>query len=351
MSALTLVDKIRQWPLVFSLLVLKAGGLKALKTYIKEKNRNRFHIVSRNPPVVLLWWGRNEQLLHQYFKGEGLTLLYLFAWDIGKAIPNISATIHNTLAKFPAHRIVCLCNEQGQAESFHKHGVEAIFFNHNALVDENVFNISKNSKLFPKKWDAIYNATMSPYKRIELASAVDSLCIVSSKYHASSDSSYQLYIESILPNAFWANKSSDGFHHLSSHQINHLILQSKVGLCLSETEGAMLASIEYLLSGVPVVTTPSNGGRDVFFNDFNSILCHPDPESVRKSVQELRNRVINSQLIRDSAISIIHNHRARLASLLANIDVDITFPWTPLFKYQHISTLYRDMKRASSDET
>ena len=48
---------------------------------------------------------------------------------------------------------------------------------------------------------------------------------------------------------------------LSLRRQRHLN-RARVGLCLSAREGAMFASMEYLLSGLPIVTTPSMGGRD-----------------------------------------------------------------------------------------
>ena len=38
----------------------------------------------------------------------------------------------------------------------------------------------------------------------------------------------------------------------------------------------MLASIEYLLAGLPVVSTPSLGGRDHYFDDEYCLIAPPD---------------------------------------------------------------------------
>jgi glycosyltransferase involved in cell wall biosynthesis len=38
--------------------------------------------------------------------------------------------------------------------------------------------------------------------------------------------------------------------------------------------------MEYMLCGTPVVSTPSTGGRDVFFTPENSIIRDDNPKAV-----------------------------------------------------------------------
>ena len=66
-------------------------------------------------------------------------------------------------------------------------GVEAIFCNHNCFVNENVFTIQE----VEKKYDAIYNATLAPYKRQELAAKVESLAIITYRYGGTYDSEHE----------------------------------------------------------------------------------------------------------------------------------------------------------------
>ncbi len=54
--------------------------------------------------------------------------------------------------------------------------------------------------------------------------------------------------------------------YLNSWEVARKLNACRVGMCLSETEGAMFAAVEYLLCGLPVVSTPSQGGRDVWFD-------------------------------------------------------------------------------------
>ena len=55
---------------------------------------------------------------------------------------------------------------------------------------------------------------------------------------------------------------------MNDEEVNNFLNQCKVGIILSEVEGANYASIQYLLAGLPVVSTKSKGGRDVFFDPY-----------------------------------------------------------------------------------
>jgi glycosyltransferase involved in cell wall biosynthesis len=48
--------------------------------------------------------------------------------------------------------------------------------------------------------------------------------------------------------------------------VNQGLARAVVGLCLSTVEGSNYASMEYMLAGLPIVSTPSIGGREVYFD-------------------------------------------------------------------------------------
>ena len=55
-----------------------------------------------------------------------------------------------------------------------------------------------------------------------------------------------------------------------------------VGGVFSEEEGACWASSEYLLCGLPVVSTHSRGGRDVWYSGHNSLIVEPTQARARR---------------------------------------------------------------------
>jgi len=95
--------------------------------------------------------------------------------------------------------------------------------------------------------------------------------------------------------------------------------RAHVGLCLSATEGAMYASIEYLLCGLPVVSTINRGGRDFFFDPEFCITVPPDPAAVAKAVEGLRRRKISPEYIRERTLQKIVHERNKFLEFVQAI--------------------------------
>jgi hypothetical protein len=95
----------------------------------------------------------------------------------------------------------------------------------------------------------------------------------------------------------------------------------------------MFASMEYLLTGIPVVTTPSRGGRAVFFNHENSIVCEPNPQAVLEAVREWVKRDVAPLSIRNSALGPVMAHRERLSTLFKSIGIKAHLPWKPIVAF------------------
>ncbi len=72
---------------------------------------------------------------------------------------------------------------------------------------------------------------------------------------------------------------------LSPEEVGRIVARSHCGLAFSPLEGFCRASSECLLSGVPVVSTRSTGGRDVWYDRYNSIIVEPDVDAVYEAVQ------------------------------------------------------------------
>ena len=69
-------------------------------------------------------------------------------------------------------------------------------------------------------------------------------------------------------------------------------------------EGANYSSSEYLLCGLPVVSTESSGGRDYWFDDYNSIICKPNEDSVKKCDEFVYKKIPNSK---DEVLKIVNS--------------------------------------------
>ncbi len=141
----------------------------------------------------------------------------------------------------------------------------------------------------PKHYDAIYTAQLLPFKRHGLAKDIQNLMIVS----------YGGDLPTFCPELAHAEYNKE---FIPRPELAKKLNQAYAGLCLSALEGAMYASVEYLLCGIPVVSTPSKGGRDEFFNSENSIIVPPEADAVAQAVQRWKASPPNPQTIREQTL-------------------------------------------------
>ena len=105
------------------------------------------------------------------------------------------------------------------------------------------------------------------------------------------------------PGHRFANRLARGLPlRLTPDEVNGAYNQAAVGLCLSPFEGAMYASMEYMLAGLPIVNTPNRGGRDVFFDPDYCMTVAPDPAAIRNAVVALREKAIPRDHVRQRTL-------------------------------------------------
>tara|TARA_R100000008_G_scaffold57890_1_gene35837 strand:- start:321 stop:1295 length:975 start_codon:yes stop_codon:yes gene_type:complete len=184
-----------------------------------------------------------------------------------------------------------------------EYGFRGDFINHNAWLDEDKFKILD----CPKKYDALYVARRIAVKRHYLASGIKNLALAAGGW-VNKNEKVELPICKNDPNKYY-NRT----------EIVKLINESSCGLCLSEVEGACFSSSEYLLCGVPVVSTPSKGGRDIWYNINNSILTEPKIESVSKAVELIKQKQFCPQTIREEHIKKMSLFRGKFVQELAYV--------------------------------
>jgi glycosyltransferase involved in cell wall biosynthesis len=149
-----------------------------------------------------------------------------------------------------------------------------------------------------------------PHKRVELARDITSCCIV----FASVDTDYFRQIQPLVPHFVFANGDplSSESRPLPRAQVADWCARSRCGLCLSAEEGQMRASAEYMLWGLPVVSTGSIGGRDEYFDDRFCLICDDNPASIAAAVKEAVSRNLDPQAIRNAFLAKVMERRARL---------------------------------------
>lgn len=235
------------------------------------------HIQPRDYFVVLLGWHFHDWLVQE--SKQVLDLLGL-----------------------PIDRFVILFNDEPTRVLFEYHGFRGGMVNQNAFLDENLFTPLVREKIF----DAVYVARFAPFKRHHLARQVSQLALVAGQ-------NYSALVDEIPPHAYLNERP------LKPSEVQERIAQSHVGLLLSEAEGACFSSSEYLLCGVPVVSTWCYGGRAVWYNDYNAQLCEADPQSVADAVQRMKSLRRKPERIRAMHLQQAETYRRNFIELLAMI--------------------------------
>ena len=285
-----------------------------------------FYSVVHRHPVVLAaadWevgdrsgalWSTLAGLPH-----EPCHLLVQPSWVIDESFPNpeLRRAIDGVGEHFE-HVIISLLAPTKEAfERIRDHGMAAVYCSQNALVREDIF--------YPMparvQWfDALYDAKWADYKRHHLAADVGSLAMLSYQSPEACSLEYYRTALAAVRHAKWFTRpwvADDPF--LTPSEVNAVYNQCRVGLCLSAEEGPSYASIQYLLSGLPVVTTANVGGRDEFLSPRTARWVDDDPQAVAEAVGELCADPIDPLAIRADALARVGEHRERFRHWMCKI--------------------------------
>ena len=212
------------------------------------------------------------------------------------------------------HRHVVLCNDPTEVTALRKAGVEGILASHNCLQDECVFK----PIAVEKQYDAVYDARAQPYKRHPLAAEVERLALILWHENPAPESEGGRWLRTIRETLAHAHNFSgwERPRFFGPEEVAAILSEARTGLCLSAEEGAMCASIQYLLCGLPVVNVPNRGGRDLFFDPETSLTVQPEPAAIARAVRELIRRQIDPETVRAQALRHVRDHRTRLFRLI-----------------------------------
>lgn len=325
---------------------------------LNRKNVALYSVISAKPPIFYVprWansfdeFQSSYRLFFDYLKD--VKSYFLCAWwsiiDTTESVCAIKKHELRLKRLYPNLTFVHLCNTTRQSEVFLENHLDAIFCNHNCFVDENIYNPLPSAE---KKFDAVYDARLIPLKRHYLAAQISKLALIYYVVPSEDDFAYIEEVKQQFAGAHFFNHDDSGnYHSLSAVEVNEAINACRTGLCLSEKESAMYASIQYLLAGLPVVTTPSAGGRDVFFDSEYVLTVESNAGQVKNAVDELLARNLDARFIRTKTLETMQTHRLNFISLVQSIygaeavDRNFSLEWNNVFsnkmlKYQNHQTV------------
>lgn len=198
------------------------------------------------------------------------------------------------------HLIVNTPEEQRLADRV---GVRAKEISQYVYCDEKIFRPMS----VEKKFDALYIAKSEAFKRHALAKDVARLAILKSSGPDVAD---------FCPEVSHATANTE---ILEPQEVALFINQAHCTLALSAEEGGMFASFESLLCGIPVVSTPSRGGRDRFYTETNSLISQPDSLSVRQAVDKFVHGGADGANIRADAVARLEMLRCEYSNYISEI--------------------------------
>lgn len=248
------------------------------------------------------------------------TFLVYFPWSqqTTESAGLLRADLRAWQARGARQNIILCANSAAEQAFLREAGIPTVLLNQNVVLSERDFTPAPDATV--PAFDAVYNAKLDAWKRHELAFQIDRVAYVTYYWPGQGEKEpmrQRLALLSARPGHQVMNPLDDGLPvYLSRDAVNRVYGQAAVGLCLSAFEGPMLASLEYLLAGLPIVTTPSVGGRDHFFDDAYCITAPPDPRQIRDAVMALRDRRIPRNHIRQETLKKVEAERRRGEALL-----------------------------------
>ena len=241
-------------------------------------------------------------------RGEKFTLLLQLGWSA--ELPEVAGELKTRLTEardaFPDARFIILANAPAEVEII-KDFCEVYLASHNAFLDPARYPLAKKA---PRKFDALYIARITPFKRHELAEKIENLHLIGS--FAEKEKEYFSQTIARFPNAVWSQKVPSFF-------IGRKIGEAACGLALSAIEGAMFSCGEYSLCGVPVVNTKNLGGRDTLLPEFAVSYADDNADSVAEKVEFWVKNPVDPQEIRDGFLKLALPQKELVQDLVNSI--------------------------------
>ena len=234
-------------------------------------------------------------------------LLHFLAWST-QAWSRVAKRIVTQLGSRRL-RIHWMCNAEPEVSRLRIFGQRATHCHHNLYCSEGMFRILPEAK---KTWDAVYIGAFVPYKRPWLAGGVQRLFVATRALPVPDERKREYGCEHAVLNE----------RELTAPEVVEVLNQAWCGLALSAEEGGMVAATEYLLCGLPIVSTPSIGGRDSWFTSENHILVPAEKEAVAAAVESLVRQPRDPQAIRAEALGLLGRFRTRYVDYINNIAGD-----------------------------
>lgn len=297
-----------------------------------------FHVLLEEPLVAVISSGIDLvpgiRVALKYAAGRNCQLVVQPAWHFPTQAKEILQVVQSVRAATRKVQFTFLCPTYEDALFLREHGLDGLHVHTNAFIDHRIFRpVSVRKQL-----RAVHVASAEAFKRHWLAWNVENIGVVTyDAMHSGNFSEVLGYRKLGFANFRIVDGQCRFGRRLSPAEVATVVSASRCGLILSAKEGQNNASTEYLLCGIPVISTPSIGGRDAFFDPAHSDIVEPDARAIEDAVERCQADPPDPVRVRESVMIKIRAHRRRFLGwlsavsdrdLLAQADEDA---WIPRF--------------------
>jgi glycosyltransferase involved in cell wall biosynthesis len=249
--------------------------------------------------------------------GERCIFVIQPSWNLTIQARDIASRVHKIRVLHEFVQFIVICPTKQDVQLLNSMGVEALHVHKNAFIDEKIFF---SFSTISKRFSAVHVANTEKFKRHPLAWGVKNIAVITYSYK-NEISLVELggYRHLGFSNFRISNGAVQLLPPLKPEEVNQIICASKCGLILSAEEGSNNASTEYLLGGIPIITTPSKGGRDEFYDDRHVSLVNPCSDDIETAVQFYLDSSPDPLEIRESVLTKMREHRIRFLNWLCHV--------------------------------
>lgn len=273
-------------------------------------NSEPFVTFSKRMPSAGLGLGLSGLCPDRFTGGPSFHILTL-AWsheDAGQC-ERLRDELAAMSSRLPDAHYLVLANTPDEAAMLRQHDVATLNANILCLADSERFRPTP-PPTGQVRVDAAYVAGFYDFKRHYLAARIERLLLL----YWEPTAQQAIAMRQTLPDAVFANHdAADGtFKLLDGPDYCAQVGRATVGLCLSAEEGPMRASIEYMLCGLPVVTTPAKGGRLEMLAGPYLTVAPPDAKAVADAVAAVCAAPPEAAAVRATILSRMADERLKM---------------------------------------
>lgn len=263
---------------------------------------NYLNVISTDPPIIVRALNLDRFLIRE-LPDKPVYHFVFISYFLGNS-DKILQDREKFIKERPQDVLYYFCNEDITSYKLRNSGLNLVESPLEVMADLSHFNVIPNTA---KKRNALMVARADAGKRMELANKIGSLLIIT---RVSNDRNIPYYKE--MQEMFQDRMIEQVF---DKDELNVYYNESRVGLCLSEAEGAQRVMMEHQLAGNPIVCTTSNGGRGRFFNQDTCLIVPPDADIVQQGMRHLMYKNLDPEFVRYQMLKKIAKYRREIIEL------------------------------------